>query len=363
MTDLRPEPFATNLTRRSFLRTGVTLAAALPLAAASAQVVSAAGPALAPAAQGSGGTVSWQLGWTKSVQFGGFFAAIEKGFYKEEGITPDVRAGGPQISPTSLVAGGAAMVGDAGSFDVIRARAAGVPIKAIMALFQKSPFCVMSLPESPITNITDFAGKTIALPIDARPTIEALLTRGGVDPSTVTFVPVGVDPSLLTTGQVDGYFGYATNQGLILKQQGVDVIIAYTYDLGLKEYGNTYFATDSRLASDKSLLVSWLRGTSKGFDYAVAHPDEVADLMVNKYGAPGLDPAEQRAESNAQIELYTSDLTRAKGILYMDMEVWAQSADLAQNTFGLIQKPVAAEEVATVELLEQAYGGRTTLLS
>jgi ABC-type nitrate/sulfonate/bicarbonate transport system substrate-binding protein len=334
---------------------------AAPLATTVAQLATRTAFA-APVLQ-SAGTVSWQLGWTKSVQFGGFFAAIDKGFYAEEGINPDVRAGGPQINPVSLVAGGAAMVGDAGSFDVIRARAAGVPIKAFMAVFQKSPFCVMSLPESPITSITDFAGKTIALPLDSRPTIEALLQRGGVDPSSVTFVPVGVDPSLLTTGQVDGYFGYATNQGLILKQQGVDVVVAFTYDLGMKEYGNTYFATDTRLASDNDLLVAWLRATSKGFDYAVAHPDEVADLMVNKYGSPGLDPAEQRAEANAQIELYTSDLTRAKGILYMDPAVWGESVDLALNTFKLIQKPVSADEVATTGLLEAAYGGRTTLLS
>lgn len=358
-TDFRSTP----LSRRSFLRAAGSLAVALPVATACAQVASAASLAVAPVAQGAGSTVSWQLGWTKSVQFGGFFAAIEKGFYNEEGINPDVRAGGPQINPVSLVAGGSAMVGDAGSFDVIRARAAGVPIKSFMAVFQKSPFCVMSMPDNPITGITDFAGKTIALPIDSRPTIEALLQKGGVDPSTVTFVPVGVDPSLLTTGQVDGYFGYATNQGLILKQQGVDVVITYTYDLGLKEYGNTYFATDSRLASDTDLLVAWLRATSKGFDYAVAHPDEVADLMVDKYGAPGLDRAEQHAEANAQIELYTSDLTRAKGILYMDMAVWAEGADLALNTFNLIQKPVVADDLATTSLLEKAYGGKTTLLT
>src|ERR1700738_1039732 len=134
MPDLTPEPFFANLTRRRFLRTTASVAVALPLVGAATAQLAAAAPMLAPAAQGSGGTVSWQLGWTKSVQFGGFFAAIEKGFYKEEGITPELRAGGPQINPVSLVAGGGAMLGDAGSFDVIRARAAGVPIKAIMAV-------------------------------------------------------------------------------------------------------------------------------------------------------------------------------------------------------------------------------------
>jgi ABC-type nitrate/sulfonate/bicarbonate transport system substrate-binding protein len=232
-----------------------------------------------------------------------------------------------------------------------------------MAIFQKSPFCVMSLPDNPINTLADFSGKTVALPDVSRPQIQALLKKGGVDPSSVTFVPVGVDPSLLTTGQVDGYFGYATNQGLILKQQGVDVVITYTYDLGQKEYGNTYFVTDTNMTASHDLLVPWLRATSRGFDYAVANPDEVADLMVNKYGAPGLDSQEQRAESEAQIALYTSDLTRAKGILYMDMDVWRQSADLAYNDFGLIQTPVKAADLATLDILEQAYGGRTTLIS
>src|SRR5690348_8656268 len=149
MTDAAMQLNSSTLSRRRFLRASAGLAVAAPLAATAAQIATRSAFA-APALQ-SASSVSWQLGWTKSVQFGGFFAAIDKGFYAEQGINPDVRAGGPQINPISLVAGGASMIGDAGSFDVIRARAAGVPIKSFMAVFQKSPFCVMSLPENPIT--------------------------------------------------------------------------------------------------------------------------------------------------------------------------------------------------------------------
>ena len=99
MTDAVPHRRSSTLSRRGFLRTSAGLAAAVPLAAATTQLVARSAFA-APVAQ-SASTVSWQLGWTKSVQFGGFFAAIDKGFYAEEGINPDVRAGGPQINPIS----------------------------------------------------------------------------------------------------------------------------------------------------------------------------------------------------------------------------------------------------------------------
>ncbi|MFP3387087.1 ABC transporter substrate-binding protein, partial [Tritonibacter sp. SIMBA_163] len=73
--------------------------------------------------------------------------------------------------------------------------------------------------------LEDMQGKTIAIPSQRRPTMVALMRGAGLDPDSVTFVPTGTDPGILPTGQVDAYFGWATNQGVMLQMRGVDLEI------------------------------------------------------------------------------------------------------------------------------------------
>jgi ABC-type nitrate/sulfonate/bicarbonate transport system substrate-binding protein len=70
------------------------------------------------------------------------------------------------------------------------------------------------------------------------------MVAADLDPESVTFVPVGTDPGMLAAGQVDGYYGWATNQGVMLMTRGVDINIAYMNDLGIPGYAGVITATD-----------------------------------------------------------------------------------------------------------------------
>ncbi len=54
--------------------------------------------------------VALQLKWVTQAQFGGYYVALDKGFYEEEGLNVTIKPGGPDIAPTQVLAGGGADV-------------------------------------------------------------------------------------------------------------------------------------------------------------------------------------------------------------------------------------------------------------
>ena len=88
--------------------------------------------------------VSFQLSWIKSIQYGGYFAAIDNGDYKKEGLDATFNSGGPNIDPIANVASGRSGLGDRPIGPIIVAREKGLPVKVIATVFQKSPYSIMS---------------------------------------------------------------------------------------------------------------------------------------------------------------------------------------------------------------------------
>lgn len=297
-----------------------------------------------------------QLGWIKSIQFGGHFAAIEQGYFAEEGIEAEFLAGGPGTDGTALVATGQATTSDSDVPGMVRSRINGIPVKAFAAIMQKAPGAIMSLAESPIRSLEDFPGKTIAMPNGLRPQIASLMNSAGIDPEEVNYVPVGTDPGILAAGQVDGYYGWATNQGVMLQTRGVDIEIAYMNDLGVPGYAGVLFATDETIETQRDLLVRWLRAEIKGWQWHLDNPEEMAVLMVEKYGQRGLDLTAQTAESLLMKDFVPVGDAAENGLLWVEPDVFAQGIEFMIAAGDMENGQVAVEDVVTQDLIAEAHG-------
>src|SRR5262249_37560979 len=123
--------------------------------------------------------VSFQLSWIKSIQYGGYFAGIDQSIYQRFGIHPTFNAGGPSMDAIANVAAGRSQLGDRPVGAIIIARDNGIPVKVIGTVFQKSPYCIISLASRPLKSVADFIGKTIAVPTSLRPLMLYLLRSNG----------------------------------------------------------------------------------------------------------------------------------------------------------------------------------------
>lgn len=271
--------------------------------------------------------LSFQLSWLKSIQYGGYFAGIEKGFFKTHGIEPTFVSGGPNVDPVANVASGQSGLGDRPIGPIIVGKEKGIPIKVIATVFQKSPYCIMSLASKPIRTLKELKGKTIMVARSGRPLMINLIKEAGLDPHEVNIIPSSPDPSALVSGQIDAYTGYSTNQGVMLQLRGVDVHYIYAHDLGMPETAGTIYGREDFLSANRDLVVRFLRAARDGWKWAFANPEATAKLIVEKYGAPGLDYKAQLTEINVSKPFIEGGYAEKKGLLAIDMTLFEKIID------------------------------------
>jgi NitT/TauT family transport system substrate-binding protein len=225
-------------------------------------------------------------------------------------------------------------------------------VKAFGALFQKGPGCFVWLEKSGIKGVQDFKGKKLGLQQTARASTEAMLTLNNVKPDDVNFVTIGFDLAPILTGQVDILTGLVTNQVIVLEQQGEKVGFVPYGDLGFNFYWNTPIALDETIQNKKDLLAGWLRASARGWDYALKNPDEVAKLVVDKYGE-GLDLVNQTLELKRETALIRTDFSTQKGLFWMDRAVWQTGHDTLLNKTKQLDKAVNIDDVMTLDILNK----------
>ena len=87
----------------------------------------------------------------------------------------------------------------------------------------------------------------------------------------------------LIAGRVDASSGYLTDRLFILQKRGIkySTIIPATY--GVDFYGDCLFTTEKEIHNHPQRVKAFLAASIKGWDYAMQHHDEIADLILRKH--------------------------------------------------------------------------------
>ncbi|OHE32352.1 MAG: hypothetical protein A3J94_15585, partial [Syntrophus sp. RIFOXYC2_FULL_54_9] len=225
-------------------------------------------------------SVTVQLRWTHDAQFAGFYAADQNGYYAAEGLAATLIPGGPEVDSPTLVLKGAAQIGVAGADELILARAEGKPLRAIAAIYRRSPLVFIALADSGIARPQDFVGKTVRVVPAHVPTLHAVTSRIGIRPDQYNEVALPSDLKLFASGQVPVWGAYLNGLALTVQQAGYQVNIIYPDNYGVHLYADTLFATDDLIAQNPDLVQRFLRATLKGWTYAVENPTTIGPMVV-----------------------------------------------------------------------------------
>src|ERR1700729_2503634 len=107
-------------------------------------------------------TIRFVTDWKAQAEHGGFYQALAEGLYAKRGLDVRIIQGGPDVNVPQLLAGGAADFGmGSNSFIALNMVRTGVPLRAVMAIFQKAPQILMSHPRRDINSIADMRGKPV----------------------------------------------------------------------------------------------------------------------------------------------------------------------------------------------------------
>ena len=228
--------------------------------------------------------VCLQLLWKHQFQFAGYYAAQEKGFYREVGLNVTFREANPDEDSVEDVLKGESEFG-VGSSDLLLYRARGRPVIVLGVIFQHSPLALVALKSSGIDNIHQIVGKRVMIePHSAE--LFAYLKREGIPAAqaNIQFFPhtFGVDE--LLAGKVNAMSAYTTDEPYALEKIGLQYSLFSPRSAGIDFYGDNFFTSENYLQEHPKIVAAFREATLRGWEYAMAHPDEMADLIIAHFG-------------------------------------------------------------------------------
>jgi len=229
-------------------------------------------------------TVSLQFKWSHAFQFAGYYAALEQGYYREAGLDVRLLEAGPGLDPLESVLSGQAQYG-VGTSSLLLARAAGQPVVVLAVVFQHSPLVLVARqdPTRPGTQgIHDLVGKRVMIEPQSDELV-AYLKQEGIRLDRLVQVPHSFEPKDLIAGQVDAMSAYVTNELYYLEDAGMAYQTYTPRSVGIDFYGDNLFTTEQELKKHPQRVRAFREASLRGWQYAMEHPVEIADLILAKY--------------------------------------------------------------------------------
>ena len=279
-----------------------------------------------------------QLKWKHQFQFAGYYMAQNKGFYKEENLKVNIIEGGAKNIATEMVASGKAQYG-IGDSSILLDYANGKPLVVFSAIFQHSPYILLTRSNSNIKRPADLVGKRVMLAGDqGADEFKAMLNNEGIALDKIDIVNQSWDLQDLIDGKVDAVSAYISAEPNYLRAKGIKPGIIHSINYGVDFYGDTLFTNRQELKKNPKRVDAFIRASQKGWNYALEHEAETANLILNMQGVRerGITKELLLAEARDMKPLILSDIVE---VGHINPLRWQNIARELAKT-GLINKEI-----------------------
>ncbi len=291
--------------------------------------------------------VKLALNWVPEPEFGGFYAAREKGEFKRHGLEVDILGGGAGVPVVQMVASGQAEFGIAGADEVLTARARGVDVLPLFAVYQTSPQAIMAHASSGAKGISDVLtkGGTVALE-PGLPYAAYLKKKYGF--GKVKVVPYDGGVARFVADKTFAQQCFITSEPIAAKRQGAEPVVFLVADEGFNPYVAVVITRRELWKEQPERVKSFVAAVREGWRGYLEDPAP-ANAVMAKLNTT-MDAETFAAAAQAQEPLIETEHTRTNGLGTMTRERWEtlgkQLVDL-----GIIEKAPTVDDFLLPEFL------------
>ena len=235
--------------------------------------------------------VTVQLKWVTQTQFAGYYVAQDKGFYEAEGLNVTIKAGGPDIGPMSVLAGGGADVAVDWMPSALAAREQGFANVNIAQPFAGSGMMLVCRKDRGVNSVADLKGKNLYVwyfgnewPFLSWMNKLGLATDGSA--GGVSVFRQGWDILPLTTGDANCVSAMSYNEYWQILDAGLkpeDLTVFRYEDEGVATLEDGLYVKEENLSDPAFVdrMVRFVRASMKGWKYAENNTAEAAQIVVD----------------------------------------------------------------------------------
>ena len=235
--------------------------------------------------------VTIQLKYVTQTQFAGYYVAQDKGFYEAEGLNVTIKAGGPDIGPMSVLAGGGADVAVDWMPSALAAREQGFANVNIAQPFARSGLMLVCRKDRGVNSVADLKGKNLYVwyygnewPFLSWMNKLGLATDGSA--SGVSVFRQGWDILPLTTGDANCVSAMSYNEYWLILDAGLkpEELTVFRYeDEGVATLEDGLYVKEENLSDPAFVdrMVRFVRASMKGWKYAENNTAEAAQIVVD----------------------------------------------------------------------------------
>ena len=305
--------------------------------------------------------VTLQSKWVVQAQFAGYYAAVDQGFYEDEGLDVTIRAGGPDIIPEQVVLGGQAEFGINWLDSLLATRDKGENIVNIAQVFARSGMTEVTWKDTGLDSIASLEGKKVGVWLGGNEhKLFAALTKNGLDPQKdVEIVAQPFDMSLFLSREVDAAAAMTYNElAQVLEVKNPETDELYTLDelnvLKMSEQGtgaleDGIFVREDWIAdaANQDIAKRFLKASFRGWIFCRDNPDDCVDIVLEN--GPTLGEGHQAWQMNEINDLiWPNEL----GIGVMNPADFDLTNQIATD-YEIISKPATSDAYRT-DLAEAA---------
>jgi NitT/TauT family transport system substrate-binding protein len=292
-------------------------------------------------AEGGLTPVTLQLQWSAQAQFAGYYAAVDQGYYEEEGLDVTIAEGGADIVPQDVLASGDVDYAISWVPKVLGSIEQGANITNVAQIFERSATTQISFKDKNITGPADLAGKNVgSWGYGNEWELFAGMQQAGVEVDDISLVQQAFDMNAFLAGDIDAaqamtYNEYAQVLETINPDTGElyqpdDLNVIDWNDEGTAMLQDAIWANADRLADDDDYddqTVDFIKASIRGWIYAAENPEEAATIVADAGSA--LPAGHQLWMTNEVSKLI---FPSENGVGLIDEAAWTNTVDIAMNT-------------------------------
>jgi NitT/TauT family transport system substrate-binding protein len=298
------------------------------------------------ATAGAAVKVSFQTDWFPQPEHGGYYQALAKGFYQEEGLDVEILPGGPNARVMSEVALGRVHMGMTNGDDVFVAISRGLPLKAVAAEMQRDAQGILFHAENPVRDIRELDGKTIMAGAGSI-WIELMQQKYGI---RFQLLPLMGDLARFMQDKRFIQQCFVTNEPFFARQRGADVGALLIAHPGYEPY-RVMFTSDRFLGENPDTVRRFVRASIRGWiDYLTGDPSPGNALIAARRSDLPPEFFAFSIEAMKDYQLVLGDPARGEKMGQLTPERIATQLRLLRE-LGVIDRELQVEEVATFDFL------------